>query len=60
MKEIICYSYFAFKKKLLINIFVTGILGGLVSVTGTYRLKTSILRLLTAENSSYTYIYYLY
>ena len=52
MKEIICYSYFAFKKKLLINIFVTGILGGLVSVTGRYRLKMSILRLLTAENSS--------
>jgi hypothetical protein len=42
LKEIVKYGYINHsscifhKKKLLINIFVTGLLGGLVSVTGKF------------------------
>lgn len=31
---ILIFSYIVYKKKLLIKIFVTGILGGLVGITG--------------------------
>ena len=35
-------SYIFHQKKLLINIFVTGILGGLVAVTGKYEDQTHL------------------